>query len=78
MSEAEDFLAELWCRLEEHKLEAPSIKVKTGSNGMVNLRLSFPSREAAALALERTSLPFSEHLTGSQATAAREDHARSS
>ena len=53
VSEAEDVLAELWCRLEEHGIEAPGIRVKTGSDGMVSLLLSFASPEAPAVALGR-------------------------
>ena len=54
LSEAEDFLAKLWCRLEEHGIDAPGIRVKTRSDGAVSLLLSFESPEAAAVAVGRS------------------------
>ena len=53
LSEAERVLAEIWCRLEEHGIEAPCIRVNTGSDGAVSLLLSFERPEAAAVALGR-------------------------
>jgi hypothetical protein len=53
ISEAEDILAELWCRLEECGIETPGIKLTSGSDGTVSLLLSFGSSHAAALALGR-------------------------
>ena len=63
MSEAEDFLAELWYRLEEHGIKTPGIRLKTGSDGMVNLQLSLESSETAALALGRKEYRLDPTLT---------------
>ena len=62
MSEAEDFLAELWYRLEEHGIETPIIQLKAGSDGMVRLQLSLKNSEAAALALGRKEFPVDCNL----------------
>jgi hypothetical protein len=71
MSEAEDFLAEVWCRLEEHGIETPGIQLKTGSDGMVSLLLSFGSPAAAALALGRIESPLDDSVLTIQTTATR-------
>jgi hypothetical protein len=51
MSEAEDLVAELWLRLERYDLQTPGIRLESRSDGMVSLLLSFPTPEAAGLAL---------------------------
>jgi hypothetical protein len=71
MSDAEDFLAELWLRLEGYDLETPGIRLESGSDGMVRLLLSFRSPEAAAVALGRTEFPPAETPLLVQNTVAR-------
>jgi hypothetical protein len=68
---AEDFLAEVWCRLEEHGIATPGIQLKTGSDGMVSLLLSFGSPAAAALALGRIESPLDDSALTIQTTATR-------
>jgi hypothetical protein len=71
---AEDFLAEVWCRLEEHGIATPGIQVKTGSDGMVSLLLSFGSTAAAALALGRIESPLNDNVLTIQTAATRLGH----
>jgi hypothetical protein len=77
MSEAEDFLAEVWCKLEEHGIATPGIQLKTGSDRMVSLLLSFESPAAAALALGRIESPLNDNVLTIQTTATRLGHQHS-
>jgi hypothetical protein len=65
---AEEFLAELWCRLEEYDIETPSIQAETGSDGMVSLRLTFDSPEAAAVAIGWSERPPDRAPSGAAGT----------
>jgi hypothetical protein len=56
MIEAENFLAKLWCRLEEHGIPAPDIRLKTDYTGTVSMLLSFESAAEAELVLEQEEL----------------------
>jgi hypothetical protein len=72
MSEAEEFLAELWYRLEEYGIRTPSIQLKTTSGGMVSLQLSLESSEAAQLALGRKEFSFDHNPVLVRTTATRQ------
>lgn len=51
LSEAEQALASVWCRVEEYGLDAPRLRFGFRRDGSVTIRFSFPDPATAFLAL---------------------------
>ena len=51
LSEAEQALASVWCRIEEYGIDAPRLRFGFRGDGSVTIRFSFPDPTSAFLAL---------------------------
>ncbi|MCG5238782.1 hypothetical protein [Azospirillum doebereinerae] len=73
VAEAEQILAKVWQRIEEHGAETPNLRFDFGRDGQIDIGFSFPNPTIAALILgDLTSSGF----PGLQKETARTGHER--
>ena len=49
MTSAEDLVARIWCALEEHDIARPILSVESGAGGVLNIGLTFRTKQEAEL-----------------------------